>query len=152
MNCLHLFTNTAQKMKFSIKHFLSKSAVSSGFGHIYWRSPKWKSSFFVQWKVLEWDLNEKFLYIKYARIWVSFIRTESRFCLYTRKSRSEKIRILGYYGLSTEKLSKYKVFFGPYFFFVFGLNTGKYGHKKSLVFVHFSRSGTDAENFWRKAN
>ena len=22
----------------------------SGFGHIYWRNPEWKTSFFVQWK------------------------------------------------------------------------------------------------------
>ena len=27
-----------------------KSAVSCEFGHIYWRNPKWKTSFFVQWK------------------------------------------------------------------------------------------------------
>ena len=75
MNCLHLYTNTAHKMKFPLSISsvnVTKSAVSSGFGHIYWRSSEWKSSFFVQWKVLEWDLNEKFLYIKYARIWVSF--------------------------------------------------------------------------------
>ena len=35
-------TYTAQKMKFSIKDFFSKyvnkSAVSCGFGHIYWRN------------------------------------------------------------------------------------------------------------------
>ena len=43
---------TAQKMKFSNKDFFSKydqiwSLV--GFGHIYWRNPYWKTSFFVQW-------------------------------------------------------------------------------------------------------
>ena len=27
----------------------SKSAGNCGFGHIYWRSPSWKTSFFVQW-------------------------------------------------------------------------------------------------------
>ena len=28
-----------------------KSAVSWGFGHIYWINPRWKTSFFVQWKI-----------------------------------------------------------------------------------------------------
>ena len=44
--------DTAQKMKFSIKDFFSKCdsklAVSCGFGHIYWRNPQWKTSFFVK--------------------------------------------------------------------------------------------------------
>ena len=43
---------TAQKMKISIKDFFSicvtKSAVSCGFGHIYWRNPKLKTSFFIK--------------------------------------------------------------------------------------------------------
>ena len=29
---------------------VTKSAQNCGFGHIYWRNPKWKTSFFVQWK------------------------------------------------------------------------------------------------------
>ena len=29
---------------------VTKTAVSCGFGHIYWRNPEWKNSFFVQWK------------------------------------------------------------------------------------------------------
>ena len=37
----------AQKMKFSIKDFSSKSDQTCGFGHIYWRIPWWKTSFFV---------------------------------------------------------------------------------------------------------
>ena len=28
---------------------MTKSAVSRGLGHIYWRNPQWKTSFFVQW-------------------------------------------------------------------------------------------------------
>ena len=28
---------------------VTKSAASCGFGHIYWRNPYWKTSFFVQW-------------------------------------------------------------------------------------------------------
>ena len=28
---------------------VTKSAVSSGFGHIYWRNSKWKTPFVVQW-------------------------------------------------------------------------------------------------------
>ena len=45
---------TAQKM-FSIKDFFSKCDQSAGncqncrFGHIYWRNPQYKTSFFVQW-------------------------------------------------------------------------------------------------------
>ena len=30
---------------------VTKSAVFWGFGHIYWRNPYWKTSFFVQWNV-----------------------------------------------------------------------------------------------------
>ena len=36
-------------MKCSIMVPLSISSVSCGFGHIYWRNPYWKTSFFVQW-------------------------------------------------------------------------------------------------------
>ena len=42
---------TAQKMKFSIKDFFSKCDQIRRFlqiGHIYWRNPLWKTSFFVQ--------------------------------------------------------------------------------------------------------
>ena len=39
---------TAQKIKFSIKAFFSKSARNCGFGHLYWRNPWWKTTFFVQ--------------------------------------------------------------------------------------------------------
>ena len=38
-------------MKFSIDDFFSKrnqTAVSYGFGHIYWINTYWKASFFVQ--------------------------------------------------------------------------------------------------------
>ena len=41
-------TCTAQKMKFSIGDFsvnVIKLAVSCGFGHIYWRNPRWKIHF-----------------------------------------------------------------------------------------------------------
>ena len=34
---------------------MTKSAVNCGFGHIYWRNPQWKTSFFVHW-VLHWVL------------------------------------------------------------------------------------------------
>ena len=37
---------TAQKMKFVIKDFFSK-CEQLGFGHIYWKVPLWKTSFFV---------------------------------------------------------------------------------------------------------
>ena len=30
---------------------VTKSAANCGFDHIYWRNPKWKTSFFVQWEV-----------------------------------------------------------------------------------------------------
>ena len=43
-------TFTAQKMKLSMKDFFSKChqiRSSCGFGHIYWRNPSWKTSFFV---------------------------------------------------------------------------------------------------------
>ena len=30
---------------------VTKTAVSCGFGHIYWRNPQWKTSFLLQWKI-----------------------------------------------------------------------------------------------------
>ena len=47
----HKIHITAQKMKFSIKDFFSKCDQihrKRQFGHIYWRNPEWKTSFFVQ--------------------------------------------------------------------------------------------------------
>ena len=49
----HKCNNTAQKMKLSIKNFFSKC----GFGHIYWKNPQWKTSFFVQCKKVEYNEN-----------------------------------------------------------------------------------------------
>ena len=43
-----------KKIKFSIKDFFSKSAGSCGIGHIYWRNPLWKTSFFVQCDIISW--------------------------------------------------------------------------------------------------
>ena len=43
---------TVQKRKFPFRISsvnVIKSAVSCGFGHIYWRKPSWKTAFFVQW-------------------------------------------------------------------------------------------------------
>ena len=40
-----------KKWSFPLRIFsvnVTKSAVCCGFGHIYWRNPKWKTSFFVQ--------------------------------------------------------------------------------------------------------
>ena len=42
---------TAQKWIFALRISfvnVTKSAVSCGFGHIYWRDPPWKTPFFVQ--------------------------------------------------------------------------------------------------------
>ena len=38
---------TAQKLKVSIKDIFSKCDQIHRFGHIYWRNPWWKTSFFV---------------------------------------------------------------------------------------------------------
>ena len=46
-----LAASTAQKMKISLRISsvnATKSLVSGGFGHIYWRNYQWKTSFFVQ--------------------------------------------------------------------------------------------------------
>ena len=37
---------------------VTKSTVSCGFRHIYWRNPQWKTSFFVQWE----RINKEFKY------------------------------------------------------------------------------------------
>ena len=50
------FSNTAYKWSFPLRIFsvnVTKSAVSCEFGHIYWRNPQWKTSFFVLWKWIE---------------------------------------------------------------------------------------------------
>ena len=36
---------------------VTKFAVSCGFGHIYWRNPRWKTLFFVQWKFYFFNVN-----------------------------------------------------------------------------------------------
>ena len=39
---------------------VTKFTVSCGFGHIYWRNPQWKTSFFVQWPLrgpYQWVLS-----------------------------------------------------------------------------------------------
>ena len=46
-----MLTILRKNWSFSIKDFsvnVTKSAVFRGFGHIYWRNPEWKTSFFVQ--------------------------------------------------------------------------------------------------------
>ena len=62
------FSNTAQKMKFSIKDFFSKCGEIRNFlyfSYNYWRNPWWKTSFFVQCKypprLLSWNFFSKFL-------------------------------------------------------------------------------------------
>ena len=45
-----------KKLSFPLRTFpvnVTKSAVSWRFGHIYWRNPLWKTSFFVQWCLTE---------------------------------------------------------------------------------------------------
>ena len=61
LNSLEVLSfNTAQKMKFSNKVSsvnVTKSAGNCGFGHIYWRNPYWKTSFFVQRKMLSTEIK-----------------------------------------------------------------------------------------------
>ena len=57
-------TSTAQKWSFpwrisSIS--VSKSVGNSRFGHIYWKNPSWKTSFFVQWRLFFKTLLAHFL-------------------------------------------------------------------------------------------
>ena len=49
---IFLFMVLHKKWRFPLKISsvnVAKSAVSCGFGHIYWRNLYWKTSFFVQW-------------------------------------------------------------------------------------------------------
>ena len=46
---------------------VTKSAVSCGFGHIYWRNSRWKTLFFVHWKIRStcaWQM----LYLDYSNL------------------------------------------------------------------------------------
>ena len=60
---MYLRTHTAQKMKFASKISsvnVIKSAVSDGFGDIYWRNPECKTSFFVLCQIKELRCKAKF--------------------------------------------------------------------------------------------
>ena len=55
--CLYLLL---KKWSFPIAIFsvnVTTSAVSCEFGHIYWRNPYWKTSFFVQWFLDDIEVN-----------------------------------------------------------------------------------------------
>ena len=51
---------------------VTKSLVSCGFGHIYWRNPQWKTSFFVQWKISS-TYARKMLCLDYSNLHQSTI-------------------------------------------------------------------------------
>ena len=58
-NCSLEFSQTLHQKSFLLRIStvnVTKSVVSCRFGHIYWRNPKWKTSFFVQWNffVIQW--------------------------------------------------------------------------------------------------
>ena len=79
---------TAQKMKFSIKYFLSKcdqirrklETGNWGFGHIYWRNTSWKTSFFVQWVLLVLSFDSYW--------WIGPISSIALSNVYTRRSNT----------------------------------------------------------------
>ena len=51
---VHIFQTLHKKWSFllSISSVnVTKSAGNCAFGHIYWRNPQWKTSFFMQWKI-----------------------------------------------------------------------------------------------------
>ena len=65
------FSNSAQKMKFSIKDFFSKCGQIRSFlyfSYIYWRNPWWKTSFFVQCKHPPQLLSSNFFSIFLERL------------------------------------------------------------------------------------
>ena len=56
-------TITAQKNPLRISSVnVTKSAVSWGFGHIYWRNPWWETSFFVHYISIYDTLDETIIY------------------------------------------------------------------------------------------
>ena len=46
---------------------VTKSAVSCGVGHVYWRNPQWKTSFFVQWKISS-TCARQMLFLDYSNL------------------------------------------------------------------------------------
>ena len=46
---------------------VTKSAVSCGFGHIYWRNSRWKTLFFVHWKIRS-TCARQILYLDYSNL------------------------------------------------------------------------------------
>ena len=64
-NC-HKSSTLHKKTKFFIKDFFKnviKSAGNCGFGHIYWRNPEWKTSFFLC------KASTKFNKNKHRKLW-----------------------------------------------------------------------------------
>ena len=48
-------------MRFSMKDFFSKCDQIRSFGHIYWKNPSWKTSFFVQYLLDQMHVHESSL-------------------------------------------------------------------------------------------
>ena len=60
---LQKYRHTAQKWSLSLRVSsanINKPAVSCGFGHIYWRNPQWKTSYFIQWYRNMWGEKHHF--------------------------------------------------------------------------------------------
>ena len=70
---------TAQKTKLSIKDSsvnVTKSAGNCGFGYIYWRNPRWKPSFFVQWPAWDCFLILQIYQVRYRSSGLSIVNFE----------------------------------------------------------------------------
>ena len=74
--------DTTQKMKFSIKDFsvnMTKFAGNCGLGHILWRNPYWKTSFFCSGWVLKLEINKNIIDLKVPLIFISHLSHCNRY-------------------------------------------------------------------------
>ena len=104
---------------------------------------------FKPWTIFPEKLHHSYLTGFYIRVWFLILLSRISFCLVDSS-----------YFLCSKKVSKYGVFFGPYFP-VFKLNTEIYGgnlriqseyrkirKRKNSLFWHFSRSDDFTDFFW----
>ena len=82
---------------------VTKSAANCGFGHIYWRNPQWKTSFFVQCTGFLWCVLSRLRFYSYTGKY-------RYFSVHIRKSLDQKNPAFWYILRSDNTAQKNKVF------------------------------------------
>ena len=89
-----------KKWSFPLRIFslnVTKFALSCGFDHIYWRNPKWKTSFFVEWSLREKFPNTEFLLV-HIFLYLDWIQ---------ENTDQKKLRIFSHSGYSSQSITTF---------------------------------------------